>query len=516
MAKINDVVKIKTKKIENYHGEEAFAQHDLEALTRMSLSCFYNETKYYGNNTNEILSLFRKVASADPEYAMKLTVYLRKEFFLRSIPAVFATELAQIVKENPRMKDVIYNVVERVDDITNILAYHNTKFATAKEVIEGSAVKTKHIKKLPNQIKKGLRMAFGKFTPYQLYKYKGERNVFKLADAIKLIKPIPKNDELSECFKKIIEGKTEIIDTWETKVSMNGNNAGVWEELIDNHSLGYMAALRNMRNIINAKVSEEHFTKYLSLITNVNAIKKSKQYPFRFYSAYKEVGNLTNSKYKGMALDALSTALEISIQNLKKLPGKTLIAIDVSASMTSRISEKSSLTAAEVAVLYGVMAGRICDDADVITFDTEVKEVFVTKNDSIITNVERIYAHGGGTNVALPFEYAVKNNKSYDRIIMLTDNQSNQLNNTRPYRSYWSSDDSDSKLSPQGALLDYFKTVNKNTKVHSVDLTGYRAVALEHQNVNYIGGYSDKLLEFILLSEESNESMLSKINEYTF
>lgn len=39
---------------------------------------------------------------------------------------------------------------------------------------------------------------------------------------------------------------------------MKGNKAQVWEQLIDNKKLPYMAMLRNIRNMIKVGISEKH------------------------------------------------------------------------------------------------------------------------------------------------------------------------------------------------------------------------------------------------------------------
>ena len=52
--------------------------------------------------------------------------------------------------------------------------------------------------------------------------------------------------------------KLPIPETWEKQISMHGNKASVWEQLIDHKKLPYMAMLRNLRNMIKAGISERH------------------------------------------------------------------------------------------------------------------------------------------------------------------------------------------------------------------------------------------------------------------
>ena len=41
-----------------------------------------------------------------------------------------------------------------------------------------------------------------------------------------------------------------VWNRWETQISLKGNKAEVWEKLIDNKKLPFMAMLRNLRNMI--------------------------------------------------------------------------------------------------------------------------------------------------------------------------------------------------------------------------------------------------------------------------
>lgn len=54
-------------------------------------------------------------------------------------------------------------------------------------------------------------------------------------------------------FKRILEDNLQVPFTWETMLSKEGNNKNTWEKLIQSGKLGYMAALRNLRNIIKAE-----------------------------------------------------------------------------------------------------------------------------------------------------------------------------------------------------------------------------------------------------------------------
>ncbi|XP_073705050.1 telomerase protein component 1 isoform X2 [Garra rufa] len=107
-------------------------------------------------------------------------------------------------------------------------------------------------------------------------------------------------------------------DTWECKLSQEGNKAATWEKLIDGRSLPFMAMLRNLRNMISVGISEKHHNKILNRLTSKNAVIQSRQFPFRFLSAYKVILEL--SKFAGGPAVKVPSSREILQGILKKLP----------------------------------------------------------------------------------------------------------------------------------------------------------------------------------------------------
>uniref|UniRef100_A0A8C7V7G8 TROVE domain-containing protein n=1 Tax=Oryzias sinensis TaxID=183150 RepID=A0A8C7V7G8_9TELE len=135
-------------------------------------------------------------------------------------------------------------------------------------------------------------------------------------------------------------------NTWEQLLSREGNKSATWEKLIDSKSLPFMAMLRNLRNLIIKGISEAHHKKILSRLTNQKAVVQSRQFPFRFLSAYKVIMELraegltwftadlnfrsSQKPYGVELLDRYRKALEIAVQiscryNVPPLPGKTVI-----------------------------------------------------------------------------------------------------------------------------------------------------------------------------------------------
>src|ERR1700722_19355660 len=106
-------------------------------------------------------------------------------------------------------------------------------------------------------------------------------------------------------------------------------DAEQWEILIE--EMGYMAQLRNLRNFDSAGINSALRNKVSQRLSNPAEVAKSKQLPFRFYSAWM---NVKDQRW----LPALEKALQNSVPNIPQLDGRSLILIDTSGSMQAEMS----------------------------------------------------------------------------------------------------------------------------------------------------------------------------------
>lgn len=257
----------------------------------------------------------------------------------------------------------------------------------------------------------------------------------------------------------------------------------------------YMAILRNMRNILDADVSKEHMEKVIAAISDPEAVRKSKQLPFRFLSAYKELENIGGSR----VFDALENAIEASIENMPKLEGTTVIAVDTSGSMSSTISAKSTVCCYEIAMLLGLIANKICDNAIFYTFDTQIKKYAVSHRTGILETVTKTCC-GGDTYMELPFTKMISDNVKADRVIVLSDNECN---------SSW--------RTPVQKIADAYRVKTGNDVwVHAIDLQGYGTQQFCGKKTNIVAGWSEKVFDFIKLAEQGEGTLERTIEVYTY
>jgi len=239
--------------------------------------------------------------------------------------------------------------------------------------------------------------------------------------------------------------------------------------------------------------------KVYEIISDADQVRRSRQFPFRFLSAYKELQSVPSATSK--VFDALETALDVSVENIPRIAGKTAIVVDVSGSMKSAVSQKSKMTCAEIGLLLGVIATRVCEESIFLSFDTQLYRPTVSARGGVVTQVRNIPVQGGSTHMELPFNHLTKENINVDRIIVFSDNQCNS-----PY----------SKGTIQKYADAYRKSVNPSCWVHGVDLQGYSTQQFTGGKTNLISGWSEKIFEFITLAESGLETLVGRVESIYF
>jgi hypothetical protein len=478
MSKFNTTVAKPKTKTTNLAGGEAYQQTAELALVSLLLTSFVNNQFYRSadQSLDELKALLSKV---DPKFAAKAAIFARDEFGMRSITHALAGELTSHISGQEWSKNFYNKVISRVDDMTEIMSYYV------------SHKTDKNKPKFPNSLKRGFAQAFDKFDAYQLAKYKGEAKEFKLVDVVNLVHPVP-TEKNSEALKALIAGELKNTKTWEAMLSQAGQSASneeelgqlkadAWSELIQTRKIGYFALLKNLRNIISQAPSVVDAA--CSLLTDESMIRKSKVLPFRFSTAYEEISKLGSSSEVRKVLVAINQALDLSVMNVPKFDGETLVVLDVSGSMSGRPSE--------IASLFGAMIAK-ANNCDVMTFANHANYMAYNPMDSVLTIRSKFRFSGGGTNFQDIF---IKANKAYDRVIILSDMQGWIGYNT-----------------PTAQFANYKKKFNCDPYVYSWDLQGYGTLQFPESKVFALAGFSDKVFDIMKMMEEDKRALYNRIN----
>lgn len=461
-------------------------------------------TSFYEKDTTRLDRIKNLIKKSNPVFVAKLAVYARNEMNMRSVPLVLVVELAKIYSGDSLISKMISNVVKRADEITELLAYY--QMANERNDV-------KKLNRLSKQIQKGLANSFNKFDEYQFAKY-NRNGVVKLKDALFLVHPKAKDEAQQALFNKIASNTLKTPYTWETELSQLGQVkffseaekqkafAQKWEDLIDSNKIGYMALLRNLRNITEANVSRYHISKVCEYISNEKAVINSKQLPFRFLAAYRELKAM-NSKYASTFLDALEDAIMVSAQNINGFDANTsvVIACDVSGSMQKNISPKSKVMLYDVGLMLGMLMQSRCKNVVSGMFGDAWKIINMPRR-AILSNVNEYYKREGevgyATNGHLVLEDLIKRNEVVDKVMLFTDVQ--MWNNTYTKDSFANS-------------WKRYKKIAPNSKLYLFDLAGYgqTPINIKENDVYLIAGWSDKVFD-VLNALDDKSSALNYIN----
>lgn len=467
MGKFNKTVP--TTATVNKAGGKAFSMGVEQELVHAVLTTFL-ENKFYEKGNDRVKRIKDLVQKADDVFVAKLAIVARYEFNLRSVVTLLLGELAKKHKGDDLVKRAIVAATNRVDDLTELAAYLGTP--------------------LPKQAKRGMRNALLKFNRYQLAKYKGEGKNVSLVDLFNLVHPKAQhaNEEQAQAWKDLIAGDLKSFDTWETELSnakSDEERKEKLEALVAENKIGYMALLRNINNFVKYKVSNINLV--LEKLADRDEVKRSRQLPFRFYTAYQHADKV--------AVGAISQALEHSLDNVPVFEGNTLVAVDVSGSM-------KSCGAIEKAAMFASAIVRANPTADLILYDTGVKETKMIPGMPMLAIANDIIrlAMGGGTETSLVFKYAEKKGIKYDRIIILSDNES-------WVESRWYSNGNGVNT----AYLGYKLVTDADPYVYAIDIAGYGTKDIQAPKVKHLCGWSDKVLDFMRWNE--NDDIVAYIKQ---
>ncbi len=472
-------------KTTNLAGGEAYAQSPELELVSFLLTSFVKDT-FYEKEAAVPKRVKDLLAKVKPDFAAKAAIYTRNEFNMRSISHIVAGELASYAAGKPWAKSFYEKVVVRPDDITEILSYY---FGMGKD------------QKETNAMRKGLGAAFNKFDAYQLSKYRAEGKSISLVDAVNLLHP-RSTDRNREALKALVEGTLSNQSTWETKLSQAGKSENAdelkgkaWADLISEGKLGYMALLKNLRNIIE-QADEDTLDLALKQLADPAKVAKSRVLPFRFYTAYQEIQKMGDGRAR-LTLSALGKALDASFVNVPKLDGETLVVVDHSGSMGSGVGSEF-----QVGAMFGVALAK-SNNADFMYFGDNAKYRDIALDAPTLGQLETLDALNGyygssangyvghGTNFNSIFQTA---NKKYDRIVIFSDMQG------------WVGG-----YTPKAAVNAYRTKFNADPHIYSVDLRGHGTMQFPENKVYALAGFSEKVFELMGLLEQDKKALIHKI-----
>lgn len=515
-------------------GHLGYVRDAKSELFLLAVTNMVGEDTFYesaSDRDQRFKTLIHQVAEDDPDWIARFVPYLRDEMWMRTASIVMAAELVRSVRQAETQfnsRQAVSEAIKRPDEPAEMLAYWLSQYG----------------RPIPMAIRRGVRdSALRLYTPKNVIKYDGVRQLWRPADVISLLHIKPDTEEQSALFKWLLdrrygnvnaegpymniemianyewlytmpteerevyldENDFEVFQssgmTWEMISEWAGKmDAATWEKIIP--SMGYMALLRNLRNFDQAEISDESREFVYNKLKDENEVRKSKQFPFRFLNAWKAVDSLD---WGG----ALEKALDYSTQNIPELRGNTLVLVDWSQSMEDPVSGRSQLKRYEIAGIVAAALGKKNGhNADVVVYSDGWKRVVIERNASVLRTMEKINGavNHGGTRT---FDALLSSYTNHDRVIILTDEQAHALSNYSGSRAYRTrnafGDLSDHPF--QGSSDEQVKRLKK-VPIYTFNVAGYRAAHLpDGEDNNYsFGGFNDSSFKLINLIEKGRSA----------
>ena len=482
MSKFNEKISHKPNAV-SYEGGAVYEKSPVEAWFNFLFSS-YLEDRFYETSISQLQVFYAltedMVKKYGPEFVAKCAFFARNELGMRSAAQFVAGYLNDYQFDNKRA--FYRNFCHRPDDVTEIFGVLDALTPTRKR---------------SHAMVRGFGDYISSLSSYSLGKYKMNNHAYNMYDIINITHA---HSDAIDAYKR---GELETPDTWETAISGAENKDyrdKEWIRLVEENKLGYLALIRNLRNILNSGVAYIWVEQYLCpQLRNEDAIHKSMVFPYQIYSAYKNMG-----VHNTAVVRSLERAFEIAVDNLPEFTGDTAIILDVSGSMTSPISRRSDITIREAGAVYAACIALKAEHCQIIKFATTAQEFKFNKLENIFDQIHKMDKEGGcgwGTNLVPAYKLL---NRHYDRIILISDMQI--MDDRGHYWGYY-------EEHPETAFKDYCKKYG-TTKLYSFDLGNYHTQTdnPDNPNVYLCTSLSEKTLKMINLLE-SGASLVDYINE---
>lgn len=383
MARLN----VPRQPIRTHEGAKAAHINPEQQLRRSVMACMLWEGNFYEDGQSVADRITETVKLVKPETVADIARQARSSMKLRHVPLLIAKTMCSLDTHKHLVADLLGDIIQRPDELAEFLAIYWKDGRTP----------------VSSQVKKGLAKAFQKFNAFSLAKWNKD-GAIKLRDVLFLCHAKPKDDDQANIWKQLINGQLPTPDTWEVSLSAGGDKKESWERLLSENKLGALALLRNLRNMQQAGVDNS------VIINGLRNINVERVLPFRF---------ITAARYSPHLEPYLEEAMFKCIQGKGKIPGKTILMVDVSGSMDWAMSAKSDMTRMDAACGLAVLAREICEEVEVWTFSEKLVAIPLRRGFALRDAIVKSQGHGG-TYLGGAIRSLIS---KHDRMIVFTDEQ---------------------------------------------------------------------------------------------
>ena len=558
----------------NFMGGQSFKLDPLQSLKVVCTSMICGESQYYRRSGSKYTAKFLEhflfpefyqesatdyfekivsdaldhdfegciqfVAKLRNEYLMRLnsnyllvkaTHHPKRVEFNKTNPKVFKTAIEQVgciptdwttqyklLKESGKPIPTIWKRAI-ADKLHKMSAYHAAKYLHGSKT-KGKLAKAKTVPR-PNVEEPELEEGeIREEVPVVEEEAKNKKQTLaNLVDLIRITHPKP-TDVINQLVKT---GKVEVADdeqTWEKLRSAKKT----WTEICMQIRLPHMALLRNLRNILEeyaARQDTEEALAEIELLTEqlVSGVKGGKQFPFRYFSAYKmlksvgvdrdsgyasrrhlkdkkseestepvltEEQRLVFNRLRDIFLSGLNRCVLESVECIPPMKGRVECLSDNSgSSRQGMVSEYGTVKVFEIANLSAILtAYRATKGGSVWVFGDRLEEYVVSKR-PILEQLEEVNVLGKTvgecteTGVWLFWEKFIQDAAQTDNVFIYSDMQAGtgglyvDGTNTPKLQQMGAAVNNGAHVDVLKLVQIYRERVNPKVNVFSVQVAGY-------------------------------------------
>jgi len=449
----------KAKLLDGMYGIDAvFARYSLDALD-----------PYRGQKTSQVMEQAIDAAlDCDFGAVLDWALELRTRYMMRLNPQVIMARAAMhpgrvaYTRTHPgRFAEIEAKVMARGDDVS-----HQLRYCLA---VNGSK------RGIPAILKRSWARRIGDMDAYTMAKYANAG--IGLVDAVRICHAKgPLVDTLMRQGKvPMPEGQ----DTWE-RLRASGKG---WKEILSEIRMPHMALLRNLRGIFSEVRDADVRREALEQLER--GVKKGKQFPFRYLSAWKAVSE-TGQAWTSQVKSSLESCIDRACENLPALPGRCAFLTDNSGSAWGTCtSEWGTMQVAEIGNLSAVIGAMRADEGVAFPFGDRLEPVPIHRDEGVLAQQRRVSATGRTCGNAtengiwLFFRDAIYQRQHWDSIFIYSDMQAGHggLYGTNP------EDYAALGCKVRGTYIDvnqlvqlYRQQVNPKVNVYCIQTAGYTNV----------------------------------------
>jgi len=521
----------------NEAGGRAYSLSAKQRLTQLAITGCFNNT-FYSDAEQQLANVKSAVEEVgDDTFLAKLCLYSRQRAFLKDMPAAL---VVQLVARDSRLMQQVF---DRVIDTGRMLR-------TCFQMIRSGKLGRRS---LSSSLQRAFQRWLNQASVEQLVSASIGKNP-SLRDILRMARPTPNDNErralfgwltdqpeskwmpatsadLPELIRRLqafrqaeteaaqIEALQSVRVRWDMLAdAVKGPR--VWRALA--RQMGPQALRMNLNTLVRQQAfavggqsseadqtdeanqvreaeqaaAAEFVTFVSEKLADENDIRRSRQFPYQFFSAFLNAGENVPQSIK----DALQRAAEIACGNVPQLSGPVVIGVDVSGSMSSPITGyrgggTSSMRCIDVAALFGAAIVRRNPGSVLIPFDTSAYQVETSPSEPILELAKRLAQFGGGgTECSLPLEAAnrVFNNSPFAGCILISDMESwvgSGRDGQTAVLTQW-----DAFVTNQRRL----QGVAFQPKLVCINLQPYGTVqASERTDIFNVGGFNDAVFEVV-------------------